>query len=282
MERNFRVARVCAVEAFRDFSWREYAPFGWLLGAQLLFLLLALNLDSVVGMGTVGSFVWLFYGDKLLHYPGFFLFLPSITSIVEALLYALPGAVLIPLSLIRIMAPMDATLAKGQATGPRLRKAIGPTLLASIANAALLTGWQWILGHGPAATVQRAMPGIGGDSLLWALSLLGAYTIAALFVYIPIVAVAPGATFREAVAVGLREGLSLLRLTLIIIFFFAFLALPLLYLVQLRVAFIVERLRPELVVLLLALYAAVISFASYLTYAAAARLHWTAYEREES
>ena len=55
MHRNFRVARACGVEAAQDFQWHEYAPFAWILGAQLLFLLLALNLGSTIGMGTAGA-----------------------------------------------------------------------------------------------------------------------------------------------------------------------------------------------------------------------------------
>jgi hypothetical protein len=50
--------------------------------------------------------------------------------------------------------------------------------------------------------------------------------------------------------------------------------------VQLGAGFISEKLRPEVIGFLLAAYAAIMSVASYFTYAAAARLHWAAQVRE--
>ena len=44
--------------------------------------------------------------------------------------------------------------------------------------------------------------------------------------------------------------------------------------VQSRPGFIVSKMRPELIPIALMLYAVLISAATYLTYAAAARLHW--------
>jgi len=274
MRRDFRIVRACAKEAMRDFGWHEYAPFGWILGAQLLFLLLSMNLGSGWGMATAGSVARLLGAEGQLQYPQFFIYLPSLASIVEAFLYAIPGSVLIPLALIRILAPMDHALAEGYGVVLRLKQAFLPTLVASVVSAALQIGWQWVVSMGLAPILRSALTGFQGAAAIWLVSVLGAFVIAALFLYVPIAAIRPGAKFREAMIGGVNEGVRLIGFTLLFILAFSWPALPFLMLVQLNAAFICEKLRPEMIAVALALYAVLISGASYLIYASAARLHW--------
>jgi len=281
MQRNFRIARACAREAVRDFHWREYAPFGWILGAQLLFLLLALNLDTPMGMAIAGGLTGLIHGKGPLHYPVYFLDLPYVSSILELFLYALPGSILIPLALIRIMEPMDPSLLEGHAVKERLQRAFLPTLAAAGLNVGLLYVWQWLVNVGPAPLFRASLPGFPGILVVWAVSVLGAYALSAVLIYVPIAAVRPGATFGTSMKEGLGEGRELFGYTVFLLLAFALPALPFLMVTQLKAAFIAERMRPELVAVALALYSTLISMASYFTYGAAARLHWAA-KAEES
>jgi hypothetical protein len=279
MKRTFRVARSCALEALRDFHWHEYAPFGWMLAAQLLFLVLAMNLGTVVGMATAGGLSRLVGAEQQLHYPRFFLFLPNLVSIVEAFLYTIPGSILIPLSLIRVLAPMEHASAKGRNVLHRVRRAILPTLIAFLAAVGLLLGWQWVLSAWLGPAIQGAIP-IQGTATVWGVSILGAYLISAVFLYVPIAAISPDSRPGAALADGFREGLSLIGFSLFFILAFSWPALPLLMFVQLGASFISDKLRPEVIGILLGLYAAIVSVASYFTYAAAARLHWAAQVNE--
>jgi hypothetical protein len=278
MKRSFRVVRSCAWEAVRDFRWHEYAPFGWILAAELVFLALAMNLGTGLGMATAGGIARLVGAEKQIHFPVFFLYLPLLGSMVEAFLYAAPGSVLIPLALIRIMAPMDHALASGAGVMPRLKQALGPTLTVSLLNLALLSGWQWFLNAGPGSLARSALPGFQGIAVTWGISLLGAFTIAALFIYVPVVAIRPGVRYIQAIRLGVREGRRLLLYTLFLVLLFSLPALPVLMMLQLKTALLVEKLRPEVVGYGLGLYMILISVGTYLTYAAAARLHWAGEE----
>jgi hypothetical protein len=280
VKRNFRVVRSCAREALQDFNWLEYAPFGCILAAQLVFLFLAMNMGSVWGMATAGGVARLVGGERQLQYPQFFVYLPGLMSIVEAFLYTLPGSLLIPLSLIRVLAPMDHSLAEGYGVGPRLRQALLPTLFAGLSSAALLYAWQYLLHVGPEPMIRAMVPGSQAMFAIWGLSVLGAYALSACFLYVPIAAIRPGATLREALGKGLREGVELFAPTLFFIFIFSWPALPFLLVAGLKALTICEKLRPEVVAVIMGIYTVLISVASYLTYAAAARLHWSA-QREE-
>jgi len=280
MQRNFRIARACAREAVRDFHWHEYSPFAWILGVQLLFFLLALNLDTPMGMAIAGGLTRMIHGKNMLHYPAYFLDLPFVSAVVELILYSLPGSVLIPLALIRIMEPMDPTLTRGEAVKARLRRAFLPTLVAAALNVAILYAWQWLVNVGPAPLFRASLPGFQGIILVWLVSVLGAYALTAILIYIPIAAVRPRTTFMGAMKDGLSEGRELFGYTVFLLVAFALPALPFLMITQLKAAFIAERLRPELIAFALALYSTLISIATYFTYGAAARLHWAASAEE--
>jgi hypothetical protein len=275
LRRDIRVVRSCALEALRDFRWHEYAPFGWILAIQLVVLVLAMNLGSGLGMATAGGLARVLGEERQLHYPGFYLYLPVFSSVVESFCYTLPGSVLIPLSLVRILAPMDPDLRTGSGVVRRLRQAFPPTLVASLLSLGLLSGWQWIVvGLGPAALLRGWVPGFAGVVMVWGISLLGAYAVAALFLYVPVVAIRPRATFVDALRDGVSEGTHLLGFTLLLVVLFSLPTLPALFIVQLQSGFLVEKLRPEVVGYGLAIYMILTSLASYLTYAAVARLHW--------
>jgi len=282
MKRDVRIARTCAVEAVKDFHFREYAPFAWILGAHILFLILALNLEAAPAMASVGGLCRMIFGRESVHYPGFYLYLPSLAAIFEAFLYSIPGAVLIPLALIRTMAPMEPPSLRNQPVGPRLRSAFLPTMVVSVLNVGLLAGWQWVYQKGPGPLLARSIPGFPGDAVGWIVGVLGAYAIAAIFIYVPIVAVRPGTGFVEAIRDGIGEGIRLFWYTMTFIVVYALPVLPVLLIVQSRPAFIVDRMRPEIIPLALIVYAVLISAATYLTYAASARLHWVADRLEHS
>ena len=282
MKRDVRIARTCGIEAVKDFHFREYAPFAWILAAHLLFLILALNLEAAPAMASVGAFTRMIFGRESVHYPGFFLYLPSAAAIFEAFLYSVPGALLIPLALIRTMAPMEPPELRNQPIGPRLRSAFFPTMVVSVLNVALLAGWQWVYQKGPGPLITTLVPGFPGDATAWLVGVLGAYAIAAIFIYVPIVAVRPGTGFGEAIVKGIAEGVRLFWYTFVFIIVYALPVLPVLLIVQSRPAFIVDKMRPEIIPISLIVYAVLISAATYLTYAASARLHWAADRMEHA
>ena len=171
MAPRFGTVRKCSGEALANFSWREYAPFAWLLAAELLFLILASNLGSTWGMATAGRIAHLVGGDGATRNPGFFVHLPAIFAYVETGIYTLAG--------------------------------------------------------------------------------------------------------------GLREGIPLLWGTFLYLLLFSIPALVMQAIVQLFPTLIVIRLRPELILVLLFVYAILTSLATYLSYSAAVRLYMTETETEE-
>jgi hypothetical protein len=274
MRRDIRVVRSCALEALRDFRWHEYAPFAAILAIQLLVLTLAMNLGSGVGMATAGGLVRLLGQEHQLHYPGFFVYLPVLGLVVESFCYTLPGSVLIPLSLIRILSPMDPDLRTGTDTVRRLRQAFPPTLVAALLNLGILSAWQWVISVGPPLLLRTEQLDPDAVLVTWAISLLGAYAAAALFLYVPVAAIRSGATFVEAIRQGVSEGLRLFGYTLLLVIAFSLPSLPALFLVQLQPMLLLEKLRPEMIGYGLALYMILASLGTYLTYASVARLHW--------
>ncbi len=272
MNRDFRMAWTCANEALRAFRWGEFAPFGWILAAQILFLYLATRMETPLGMGTVGGLTRMLGGDASLHYPRFFSYLPTVASYVEAFLYTVPGSILIPLALIRVERSVWHTTHEGSVLR-RIGAASLPTFAAWLVQAALLFGWQSIVSGWLAGYVQVVLTGFHALLAIWLVSLLGAYAIAALFLYVPIIAIRSGSSLLKVFRRGVREGITFLWSTLFFILFFSWPALPFLLATQLQADTIVRELRPEVVALLLAIYAALMSVATYFTFAAASRFH---------
>lgn len=280
MRRDSRVAWACVAGAARGFHWREYAPFGWILAAQMLFLVLAVRLDTALSMATVGALAGALLGDAPLHYPDFYLHLPTLATLVDAFLYTVPGAVLIPLSLIRMQRRLEPEPAGTLATGAWLRRAVPPTLVAWLIQVGLLAAWGAAVEAWASQRLTTTLPGDSGFLAGWVLNVLGAYAISAIFIYVPIVAVRDEGTFAQTIRDGLGEGFAVFRHTWLFIVVLSLPALPFLLLAELQAASIVNRLQPELVALLLAIYAALVSIATYLIFGAARRLHSPVMEEE--
>lgn len=267
-----RTAWLIVRESLRDFRWYEWAPFGWILAAQLLFLLCAVNLGTSWGMLVAGSVTMAAAGgETFLRYPQFFLALPTIAALVEWILYVVAGAVLIPLAILRISEPAEPRGPRD--TQARLLRAILPVLAGGIVNLLVLQAWQWAMEKGPAPFLLGYFPGGLGRLVVWLLGVVVSYLISAPFLLIPVNAVQRGSTFGGALVGGFREGLRMIVPAFLVVLLFSWPSLIFLGPVQIMPQVIVNKLRPELVALLLALYATVMAFANYLIYAAVTRLH---------
>ena len=281
MKQVFRVVRTCVARTVRGFNWSEYAPIGWIAAAHVLLAVLALFMESVVGMGTIGALAQALHGEGVLHYPGFYIYLPAVTGVMEAFLYTVPGAVLVPLALIRVMAHLEGRTVSGTDTAARLKAAWRPALLAMIANIAILTAWQWAVEKSAGPLLRQMLPGVAGVAAAWFVTVLGAIAIAACLIYVPVVAVRSTASPWAVLRSGVRSGFELFPYTYAILFVFGLLDLPFVFAAQNRSTAIVRSLRPELIAVLLLVHAILISVITYLTYAAAARLQREDEEVEE-
>ena len=270
---DFRSARASIREALRHFRLREYLPFAWMMLAELLFVYLASNLDKTWGMAGAG-WIMCTAGEPAVHYPASFLLLISAYARVESFLYAVAGSFLIPLSIARIQASMIGVSPGSPETARRARRAYLATFLGYIINFGLLIGWEFLLQAGPRRWFMTLLGGFRADLLTWGIGLLGAFSIAAIFLYVPIRAVDDRSTLGDALWGGIREGFRLFGPSLLIVLAFAWPTLLFLAPLQLRPTMLVTRLRPELIALLLAIAAILNSFVNYFIYSAAARFHW--------
>jgi hypothetical protein len=138
----------------------------------------------------------------------------------------------------------------------------------------LLIAWQWLFSIAFVPLVRASFPANQANAAIWAISLFGAYALYALFIYVPVVALRPDIAFVKALREGVGEGVKLFRWTILFVIAFSLPALPFLMAMQLATTFMVTRMRPEMIVVVTAIYTTLISLGTYLTYAAAARLHW--------
>jgi len=276
---DLRNARASVGEAWRDFRWLEYRPFLWLMLVQLLFLLLASNLQTPWGMAGAG---WILrtLGEPGVHYPSSFLVLSSAYARLESVLFALLGSFLIPLSLARIQAPMLQMPPTGPDTVRRARRAYMVAIVGYLLNLIILIAWELLLEVGPRRWFQALLGGIKGEIVAWLLGALVAFAVAVLFLYVPIRAVEDESSFGYALGGGIREGMRSFTPTFVLVMMVAWPTLVLLALIQIRPALIVTRFRPELMPILLAILAVLNSFVNYLIYSAASRLHWLTRGRE--
>jgi len=72
----------------------------------------------------------------------------------------------------------------------------------------------------------------------------------------------------------MMEGLKLLAPTAMIVVVASCVALPFVAAAQTSAAVIASKMRPEIVLLLVAIYATITSFANYIIYASVLRMHW--------
>ena len=243
--------------------------------AELVFIGLASNLGTPWGMKGAG---WIMQtaGEPALHYPASFLFLSYAYARVEAFLFAVAGSFLIPLSLARIQAAVADVASSTERSGT-VRRALGAypaTFFAFLLSFALLFAWEYLLQLGPSRWIHSFRGGIIGDLLTWCVGVLGAFALAAIFLYVPVRAVSDGGSFGGSLLGGIGEGLRTLGPTLFIVLLFAWPTLIFLAPIQLLPRLIVTRFRPELIAILLAIAAVLNSFVNYFIYSATARLHW--------
>lgn len=277
---GLREARSSAAEALREFRWFEYRPFAWIMAVQVLFLLLASNLGTSWGMAGAG---WLMRltREAGVHYPSSFVVLPLAFSYLESLLFTTLGSFLIPLSLVRILAPMDGSTGRGAKAIGRAAAAIPATFLSLFLNVAALLAWQWIYPRGPGRWIHHNLAGFAADLVGWLVSILVSFMVAAILIYVPVRAVSRGSRFSDAFPGGVREGLGSFGPTLFIMLAFAWPALILLAPVQLLTVAIVSKFRPEVVAVLLGAAAVLSSLVNYCIYSAVARFHRLGEPEEE-
>lgn len=273
MAREIRTVRAAALEALGSFRFHEFAPFAWILLAELVVLTLGMNLGTAWGMGTVGWLSDRMAGDKTLHYPIFYAFLPTLMTNVEAVLYALAGSVLIPLALTRVLRPVDPASFPVASTGSRLRQAFVTVLVAALLSEALILGWQYLLNQ-PAVlkgirSVMRG--GFAGQIGVTLIGMLVGYAIWTLFVFVPVSAIQPGRGFGRAFGGGLREGLANFLPAYLIVIGLSLPAAAILLVLQVMGSFLVTQIRPEIIGVLIGLYAILSMLATFFIYSAAAR-----------
>lgn len=262
-----------ALDAAREFRWAEYAPFFWILAVQLAVLALATQLQSDWAMGLMAPLVKLVGGEGFLHYPVFFGYLPTFLGWVENFLYVVPGAVLIPLMLLRFYSRSDRALSLGAGATSRLMVAFFPTLLGGVIGVGAVLAWQRYAAGPLTALVNGRISAPLGPMLSWTLVTLGVYAIISLMLYIPVAAVQARTNPIRAFAYGIRFGLRSWPLTLGFAVLFGLPALFVQFLLEKQSALLLTRLRPEFATLFLGVYVSVTSVATYFTYGAAARLY---------
>lgn len=275
MARDIRTIRAAALDALGSFRFHEFAPFAWILGAELVVLVLAMNLGTAWGMGTVGWLSARLAGDAPLHYPIFYAFLPTLMTNVEAVLYAFAGSILIPLALIRVLRPIAPASFPVGTTAARLRQAFLTVLVAAVLCEALILGWQWVL-HQPA--VLKGIRGVLrggflGTAGVTVLGMLVGYALWTLFVYIPVASVQPGRGFGSSFGEGFREGLSNFFPTYLVVIALSLPAAAILLVLQVMGSYLVSQIRPEIIGVLIGIYVVLSILATFFIYSAAARYY---------
>lgn len=260
-------------DAIREFRWSEYSPFFLILLAQWIFLALATQLHHAWAMNFVAPIAKMAGGAENLHYPAFFGYLSILLGWVESFLYTVPGAILIPLSLLRYYARYDRALSLGAGSASRLAGAFFPTLLAGLASIGCIWGWQRYASPDLMNAWRQWVPEPMGGFLGWLAITLGGYAILSLVLYIPVAAVQARTNPVRAVAYGLRFAIRSWPITIFYAVLFGAPAILVQFLLERQGGFILARLRPELIAVFLAVYAAATSVAMHLTYGTAARLY---------
>ncbi|HET9951999.1 MAG TPA: hypothetical protein VFS09_09420 [Candidatus Eisenbacteria bacterium] len=273
MNLSFGDAVGSAIDSVRGFRWAEFAPFFWILAVQWIFLALTTQLDQAWAMSLVAPMARLVGGENNLHYPTFFSYLSIFLGWLESFLYVVPGAVLIPMSLLRFYRRSDRALSLGAGAAARLAGAFVPTLLAGVAGMGAIWSWQRYAAGPVASALRGSAPQPLGDVLAWLAATLGSYAILSLLLYVPVAAVQARTNPIRAIGMGLRFGFRSWPLTLMYTAQFGIPAMVVQYLLERQGAFVLGRLRPELIVVFLAVYVAATSVATYLAYMTAARFY---------
>jgi len=261
------------LESIRGFRWTEFSPYFLLFGIQFVFLALTTQMHMAWAMGLVAPVVEWTGGESHLHYPAFYGYLPVSMAWVEAALYAFPGCVLIPLSLLRLLARSDRALSLGAGAAGRLAGAVPPTLFAALIGVGAVWGWQGTAAPAIGRVLLTFVPATAAAFTIWCVAVLGGYLVLSLLLYIPIAAVQARASLFGSIGRGVAAGLRLLPLTLMFAVLFALPTILIQFILERQTALIITRLRPEAIPILLAFYAFFTALATYLTYGAGLRLY---------
>ena len=261
-----------AIDSIRGMRWTEYMPFFLILALEGAFLLVSTQLQSAWAMSLVAPLAGMLKGEDNLHYPAFFGYLPVLLSAIEGFSYAVLGAVLIPMSILRLYARTDRALSLGAGAASRLAGAFIPTLLAGLAWIGAGLGWQRFAAPVSQA-IRTTLPQPAGNLLGWLVVTLGVYAILALLLYVPVAAVQARSNPLRAIGYGIRFGLRSWPMTMVYVVLFGIPAIVVQFVIEKQGAFLALRLRPEIIALLLTVYVVVTSVGTYLTYVTAARLY---------
>jgi hypothetical protein len=268
------MARESAVGAIRSFSLQGYAPISVILAVQLAYLVLGLNLGTTVGMATAGAIARSIVGPDAVNYPAFLQVLPLTFSYVESVTFILLGAWALPRVAAIVLAEDGAAPAERGRGAARVRKAFLPTLLSLLIAFLIAYGWQRMV---PSVLPRMLGLFLHTDAALvtgtWVVSVLVAYAVTTIFVYVPIVAVASDVAPLAALWGGIRSGLGKFWVTFPAAVVFSLPALLLQLIVQTTGGFLATRTRPENIAYLLIGYAVLGSAGTYLLWSMATRLH---------
>lgn len=275
MTREIRSVRAAAQEALGSFKVHEFAPFAWLLAVELLVLGLAMNLHTAWGMATAGWLTERLAGDRPLHYPAFYAFLPTLITNLEAVLFLLAGSAVIPLAVVRVLEPLYPETFPPESTGARVRRAYPAVFLAALVSEAMIVGWQWVINQRAVlnalnGALHGGMPAAAGVATL---GLLVGYAIWTVFVYVPVAAVQPGRPIVAALADGIRVGLAKFFPTFLIVIGLSLPAAAVLLVLQTMGGFLVGQIRPEIIGVLIGVYVVFSMLATFFVYNAVARFY---------
>jgi hypothetical protein len=275
MARDIRTIRAAALDALGSFRFHEFAPFAWILAVEIIVLVLAMNLGTAWGMATAGWLSQRLAGDAVLHYPHFYAFLPTLVTNLEVMLYVIAGSFLIPLATLRILRGQEPALIPPGTIGQRVRGAVLPVLVTALVCEALILGAQWVLALPAVAGTIRGIlrGGFLGSAGLALFGMLVGYAIWTLFVYVPVSSVQPGRSLGEKIGGGIREALASYFPTYLVVIGLSLPAAAILLVLQTMGRFLVGQIRPEIIGVLLGIYALASMFATFFIYSAAARYY---------
>lgn len=274
MAASLRIAGRSAAEAFRTFTWGEYAPLLFLLAAQWLYLLFGLNLGAAWGMAVSGTIAHWLVGDAGIDYPGFLQILPVTFSYVESATFIVVGAFVLPFVVARVLARVKPSRAQADAMKARIRAAFLPTFLALLAGFLLTYAWQIYVSRGLHALLAPMIRGgLQSATATWIVSVFVGYAITTLLIFVPVVAVSENVGPLQALGRGVKEGWTRFATTYPFAILLSAPALLLQFVVQIGGGLLASRTRPENLAYLLLLYVVASTVATYFVWNMATRYY---------
>ena len=272
MAASLKIAGRSAAEAFRTFTWGEYAPLLFLLAAQWLYLVFGLNLGATWGMAVSGTIAHWLVGDAGIDYPGFMQILPVTFSYVESATFIVIGAFVLPFVVARVLSRLKPS--RAASFNDRIRAAFLPTFLALLAGFLLTYAWQIYVSRGLHALVAPMIRGgLQSATATWLVSVLVGYAITTCLIFVPVVAVSENVGPLQAFQRGLKEGLTRFVTTYPFTILLSAPALLLQFVVQIGGGLLASRTRPENLAYLLLLYVVASTVATYFVWNMATRYY---------